>query len=60
MQHIHRSWSAFPTVTASRPLANCWPGNEAMRMGGWIILRGNPPADAEFSQIEGIMGAKGR
>jgi hypothetical protein len=29
-------------------------------MGGCIILRGNHPADAEFSQIESIMGAKGR
>jgi hypothetical protein len=29
-------------------------------MGGCIILRGNHPADAEFSQIESIIGGKGR
>jgi hypothetical protein len=29
-------------------------------MGGCIILRGNHLAEAEFSQIESIIGAKGR
>jgi hypothetical protein len=29
-------------------------------MGGCVILRGNHPAEAGFSQIESIMGAKGR
>jgi hypothetical protein len=29
-------------------------------MGGFFMLRGNHPADAEFSQIESIMAANGR
>jgi hypothetical protein len=29
-------------------------------MGGFFILRGNHPTDAEFYQIESIMGANGR
>src|SRR5262245_45146064 len=60
MQHIHKSWSAFPTATASRYRANCWPGKGATRVGECIILRGNYAADAAFSQIESIMGTNGR
>jgi hypothetical protein len=29
-------------------------------MGGFFILRGNHPANAEFYQIDSIMGANGR
>jgi hypothetical protein len=60
MQHIHKAWSAFPIAIASRQLANYFPGKEGTRMGGFFMLRGNHPADAEFSQIESIMGANGR
>jgi hypothetical protein len=55
MQHIHKAWSAFPTAIVSRQLANYFPGKGGTRMGGFFILRGNHPADAEFYQIESIM-----
>jgi hypothetical protein len=60
MQHIHKAWPAFPTAIASRQLANYFPGKGGSRTGGFFMLRGNHPADAEFSQIESIMGANGR
>jgi hypothetical protein len=60
MQHIHKAWSAFPTAIASRQLANYFPEKGGTHMGGFFILRGNHPTDAEFYQIESIMGANGR
>ena len=59
-QPIHKAWSAFPTAIVSRQLANYFPGKGGTRMGGFFHIEKNHPANAEFYQIESIMGANGR
>jgi hypothetical protein len=54
MQHIHKVWSAFPTTIVSRHLANYFPGKGGTRMGGFFILRGNHPTDAEFIKLKAL------